>query len=120
MRKKKKSSTKKEDGVFFDRPLFAALQPQGGITFKEPNYIITGDGYAKIIHIYGLPTKIKDYWLSSLTQQTDCITTLDIMTRDTAEVQKNINSAIKEERGRELSAGDLQQPAKTNHAAKFI
>ncbi len=105
MRKKKKSSTKKEDGVFFDRPLFAALQPQGGITFKEPNYIITGDGYAKIIHIYGLPTKIKDYWLSSLTQQTDCITTLDIMTRDTAEVQKNINSAIKEERGRELSAG---------------
>ena len=104
MRKKKKNSTKKED-VFFDLPLFAALQPQGGITFKEPNYIITGDGYAKIIHIYGLPTKIKDYWLSSLTQQTDCITTLDIMTRDTAEVQKNINSAIKEERGRELSAG---------------
>lgn len=105
MRKKKKNMIGKAEELFFDLPLFAALQPQGGITFQEPNYIITGDGYEKIIHIYGLPTKIKDYWLCTLTQQTDCITTLDIMTRDTAEVQKNINSAIKEERGREMSAG---------------
>ena len=51
MRKKKKNALAKEEG-FFDLPLFAALQPQGGITFQEPNYIITGDGYEKIIHIY--------------------------------------------------------------------
>ena len=47
--KRKKQSTKATDRI--DLPLFSYIQPQGGITFAAPNYITTGDGYTKIIHI---------------------------------------------------------------------
>lgn len=38
-----------------DSELFEYIQPAGGITFKEPNYIMTGDGYVRCLHLYQLP-----------------------------------------------------------------
>ena len=105
--KRKKQSTKATDRI--DLPLFSYIQPQGGITFAAPNYITTGDGYTKIIHIYRLPTRLDDYWLSDITRQKDCITVIDASTRDKREVQKNINRALKEEFSREQHATNYQE-----------
>ncbi|NCF00458.1 VirB4 family type IV secretion system protein [Emergencia sp. 1XD21-10] len=105
--KRKKQSAKATDCI--DLPLFSYIQPQGGITFAAPNYITTGDGYTKIIHIYRLPTRLDDYWLSDITRQKDCITVIDASTRDKREVQKNINRALQEEFSRELHATNYQE-----------
>ena len=105
--KRKKQSTKATDRI--DLPLFSYIQPQGGITFAAPNYITTGDGYTKIIHIYRLPTRLDDYWLSDITRQKDCITVIDASTRDKREVQKNINRALQEEFSREQHATNYQE-----------
>ena len=107
--KKKKKSRQKEAEIPTDYPLFEYMQPQGGITFREPNYVITGDGYTKILHIYKLPTVLKDYWLENLLQVKDAITTIDISTRDKYEVQKNINRALQEEASRERHAKDYEE-----------
>lgn len=104
---KKKQSLAAEDRI--DLPLFEYMQPQGGITFKEPNYILSGDGYTKVIHIYKLPTLLDDYWLNSITKQEDTIATIDIATRDKLEVQRNINRALQEEFSRERHATDFQE-----------
>ena len=105
--KRKKQSTKATDRI--DLPLFSYIQPQGDITFAAPNYITTGDGYTKIIHIYRLPTRLDDYWLSDITRQKDCITVIDASTRDKREVQKNINRALQEEFSREQHATNYQE-----------
>lgn len=107
IKKKKQSRTVAEDQI--DLPLFEYMQPQGGITFKEPNYILSGDGYTKVIHIYKLPTLLDDYWLNSITKQEDSIATIDIATRDKLEVQRNINRALQEEYSRERHATDFQE-----------
>lgn len=95
--------------VQMDYPLFEYMQPQGGCTFKEPNYIVTGDGYVKVLHIYKLPTMLKDYWLKNLLQIKDAIATIDISTRDKYEVQRNLNKSISEESSRERHAKDFEE-----------
>ena len=104
MRKKKN-----ERKVSVDYPLFEYMQPQGGITFKEPNYILTGDGYTKVLHIYRLPRQLKDYWLERLMDIDDVITTVDISTHDRNEVKRNINRSLQEEYSRESGARDFQE-----------
>lgn len=106
-----------------DLPLFMYIQPQGGITFAPPNYITTGDGYTKIIHIYRLPTRLDDYWLSDITRQKDCIAVVDASTRDKREVQKNINRALQEEFSREAAATDYREiydSQKRQHQLKMM
>ena len=104
MRKKKN-----ERKIPVDYPLFEYMQPQGGITFKEPNYILTGDGYTKVLHIYRLPRQLKDYWLERLMDIDDVITTVDISTHDRNEVKRNINRSLQEEYSRESGARDFQE-----------
>ncbi len=108
-KKGKKKEKQKERVIPMDYPLFEYMQPQGGITFREPNYVITGDGYTKVLHIYKLPTVLKDYWLENLLQVKDAVTTIDISTRDKYEVQKNINRALQEEASRERHAKDYEE-----------
>lgn len=105
----RKYKSNKKERVETDYPLFEYIQPQGGCTFKEPNYIITGDGYIKILHIYKLPTYLKDFWLKNLLQVRDAIATIDMSTRDKYEVQKNLNKAIQEEASRERHAKDFEE-----------
>ncbi|MGL4484378.1 MAG: VirB4 family type IV secretion system protein, partial [Anaerovoracaceae bacterium] len=102
-----KKNNKDIDKGKMDEALFEYIQPQGGITFKEPNYIISGTGYIKVLHIYGLPPGLNDYWLSNICNIDGTIATVDIATKDSIEVKKNINKALKEEYSRAAHATDF-------------
>lgn len=106
IRKEKKKENKEE---YTDIPLLSFLQPQGGITFKEPSYINTGSGYIKVIHIYKLPGTLNDFWLDKLFNIEGTIATIDVATRDKNDVKKNINKSIREEYARERAAKDFEE-----------
>lgn len=106
MFKRKKADLKEEH---IDAPLFEFIQPQGGITFKEPNYILTGDGYVKIINIYQLPGILNDFWMDHIFNIEGTIATADVSTKDSLEVKKNINKAIKKEFEREHNSNDFAE-----------
>lgn len=107
----KKEISKKKDNLekIVDGELFEYIQPRGGITFKEPNYIIAGDGYIRILHIYQLPKMLDDYWLDNIFNIPDTVATIDISTKDTTEVKKNINKSLQEEFSRARSAKDYME-----------
>lgn len=86
-----------------DKELIESLQPRGGITFKDPNTIIAGDGYIRILHVYQLPKNLDDFWLDKL-EIDGTILSLDVHTRDVSEVKKNINRSLKEEHSRLVTA----------------
>ena len=76
-----------------DVELFEYIQPLGGITFKEPDYINTGDGYVKVIHVCQLPKSISDFWLDKIFNIDGTVVTMDIHTKDVNEVKKNIKKS---------------------------
>lgn len=99
----------KIDEIPIDYDLFIKLQPQGGITFKSPSFIQTGDGYVKCIHIYQLPSIINDFWLNDIMRFDDTICLFDISETDKNKVQKNINKSIREEIQRARYATDFEE-----------
>ncbi len=103
----KKKNTKEEN--ILDEELIEYVQPRGGITFREANYITCGDGYVRVLHIYQLPKILDDFWLDKIINIPDTIATIDINTRDVAEVKKNINKSLKEEYSRERGAKDYME-----------
>ncbi len=105
----RKKNHKEENNVRLDEGLVEFIQPRGGITFKEPHYITAGDGYVKVIHIYQLPSLLNDFWLDKICNIDGSIATIDIATKDTAEVKKNINKALKEEFSRGMYASDFME-----------
>ena len=105
--KKKRQQQPLQEGL--DERLFEYIQPKGGITFRYPNTILTGDGYIRVLHIYQLPKTLDDFWLDRVFNVPDAITTIDIATRDSAEVKKNINRSLKEEFAKEHAARDFLQ-----------
>lgn len=98
-----------EQDIYFDGKLFESIQPRGGITFSSPDYILAGDGYVKVIHIYKLPSALNEYWLSRLCNIEGTIATVDIGTQDSIEVKKNINKALKEEFSRAIHASNFME-----------
>lgn len=107
--KNKKKKDKKAEMPAFDERLLESIQPRGGITFKDPNYIIAGDGYVRILHVYQLPKNIDSFWLDNVFNIPDAIASIDVSTRDSAEVKKNINKSLKEEFARAHSAKDYME-----------
>ena len=105
MREKRKKAEQIPDTI--DGKLFEYIQPKGGITFKDPNTITAGDGYIRILHIYQLPKNLDDFWLDHVFNVAGTIATIDIATRDSAEVKKNINRSLKEEFAKEHAARDF-------------
>ena len=99
----RKKKDKKEIAPI-DSELFEYIQPAGGITFKEPNYIMTGDGYVRCLHLYQLPKILDDFWMDKIFGIEDAIAMMDIKTKDSAEVKKNINKSLKEEFARANTA----------------
>ena len=89
-----------------DVELFEYIQPLGGITFKEPDYINTGDGYVKVIHVCQLPKSISDFWLDKIFNIDGTVVTMDIHTKDVNEVKKNIKKSLKEEKSRGKTTRD--------------
>lgn len=105
--KKKKKTEYKEP--YIDEELFEYIQPAGGITFKEPSYIQTGEGYVRCLHVYQLPKVLDDFWLDHIFGIDDAVITLDIHTQDSAEAKKNINKSLQEEFARARTAKDFAE-----------
>lgn len=92
-----------------DEELFEYIQPAGGITFKEPTHIVTGEGYVSCIHVYQLPKILDDFWLDHIFGIQDAVVTLDIHTKDNVEAKKNINKSLQEEFARARTAKDFAE-----------
>ena len=107
MFKKKKKEIKKEEII--DAPLFEYIQTQGGITFKEPQYILTGDGYIKPLHIYALPSILDDYWLKDICNIDGTIATVDVATKNKNDVKRSINKSLQEQYAREHAANSFEE-----------
>ena len=104
---KKKKTENKEP--YMDEELFEYIQPAGGITFKEPSYIQTGEGYVRCLHVYQLPKVLDDFWLDHIFGIDDAVITLDIHAQDSAEAKKNINKSLQEEFARARTAKDFAE-----------
>ena len=92
MFRKKKKKQKKNS---YDPYLMERIQPQGGVTFADSRYVLTGSGYETCIHIYEFPQKLEEFWLSKICNINNTITTVDIATDNIIEVQKNINRSMR-------------------------
>ena len=97
--------------------LLEILQPQGGISFRDERYIKTGDGFEACIQVYQFPKHVNMFWLSTLMNIGNAITTIDIKTESITEVKKNINKSIVEQKVRYNSAKEVseQMDAQARH-----
>lgn len=100
-------TTKKKKEL--DSYLLERIQPQGGITFLDPKYIVTGSGYEVCLHIYEYPKSLDDYWLARLCNIKNTIAMVDVSTDDLIAVKKNINKSMKEQQYRFQEAKNYQE-----------
>lgn len=83
--------------------LLAKVQPQGGIKFEE-SYIRKGDGYEACIHVYDYQKNVNDFWLESIMNMPNVITTLDIVSENRKKVIDSINKSMAEQSVRHATA----------------
>ncbi|MCR1808156.1 hypothetical protein NTC87_23470, partial [Stenotrophomonas geniculata] len=83
----------------YDLEFIQRVQPQGGMKFNE-KYIAQGDCYVACLHVYSLAEDIPPLWLTSLMNNKDTLSSLDIATANKEEVIKDINRSISELRDR--------------------
>lgn len=88
-----------------NRELISKIQPAGGVKFEE-SYIKKGDGYEACLHVYSYPKLVDDFWLASLFDIENCITTLDFVRDDTHEVKKAMNKSMAEHNARYMQETD--------------
>lgn len=100
----------KTEGNAEDRQkaLLRFLAPAGGM-YPDISYVRTGTGYEACVHIYELPNRLEDYWMSRLDAFENTITTIDFRTEDIVEVKKNLNKAIEEQASRKNVATNYQE-----------
>lgn len=113
--KRKKDTTNNEEEVerqrqeaLMNMEFLAAIQPQGGIHFKD-KYITKGDGYETCIHIWDFPTTVNQLWLERIMSQYDVIVVQDVATMDKNEVVDAINKSMLEHDVRFRSSKDESQ-----------
>ena len=58
---------KRKQKLGYDPYLYEKIQPQGGICFRDPKFVMTGTGYEACLHIYEFPRQLNDYWMSIMT-----------------------------------------------------
>ena len=87
---------KKEE---FNPYLLNKIQPVVGIKFNSRN-IVKGDGYEACIRIYDFPNWVNEFWLDSLLDIKDVISTIDIETEDKVKALTDINKSISENQTR--------------------
>lgn len=83
--------------------LLAKVQPQGGIKFEE-SYIRKGDGYEACMHVYDYQKNVNDFWLESIMNMPNVITTLDIVSENRKKVIDSINKSMAEQSVRHATA----------------
>lgn len=92
----------------YDSFLLERTQPQGGITFADTKYILSGGGYETCLHIYEYPKSLEDFWLARLCNINNTVTIVDIATDDIIAVKKNINKSLREQQYRYDEAKNYQ------------
>ncbi|WP_253294177.1 VirB4 family type IV secretion system protein [Lysinibacillus capsici] len=91
----KMKQEEKQEKVY--NPTFlAAIQPQGGIQFKD-KYSQKGDGYEACIHIWDYPTNVSKLWLEKIFSMRDVIVTMDNATMPKDETVSAINKSMLEQ-----------------------
>ena len=75
------------------------VQPQGGINFED-NIIKKGDGYEVVIHLYGYPNEVEEFWLNNIMNIRNTISTIDIGLEEKGEALKKLGKSIKEQESR--------------------
>lgn len=84
--------------------LLSIIQPQGGVSFKDDDYIRTGDGYECCIRIYMYPSVVDRHWLTYIMNIPLALTTVDVRTLDSAEVKRILGKSITEYKSRAVTA----------------
>jgi len=90
---------------YISKTMIAEIQPQGGISFKNERYSMTGNGYDTCIHIFELPQFVSDYWFHRLFSIENAIVMMDVATYDRNEVKRALNRSIGEQKSRYNSKG---------------
>ncbi len=85
------------------------VQPKGGITFKDPKIIHTGDGYVRCLQLYEMPSLVRDFWLDRLVNIPDTIVTIDIHTDNINDVKRNINKSIQSEISNKMNSKQFDE-----------
>lgn len=81
----------------YDPYLIHAIQPAGGISFKNEKIISTGDGYMAVLYIYKYPdTAVSRHWLTYILNIQNAVCTVDITTENSAECRNNIRRSMSE------------------------
>lgn len=94
----------KAHGKPYNPYLLSAIQPQGGVSFRDEKYIRKGDGYEACIHVYSYPARVRFNWMATLTQYENSIVTVDISPTDQNQTLKSISKSIDEQRSRYAEA----------------
>lgn len=92
-----------------DKKMLHFLSVKGGISFRDERIIKTGSGYEMCVHVYGYPPNMLRFWMSTLCNINNVITTIDIATDNITEVKKNINKSIKEQSQRSIYGSDFSE-----------
>lgn len=92
----------------FNPAFLAAIQPQGGIQFKD-KYIQKGDGYEACIHIWDFPTSVSKLWLEKIFSMRDVIVIMDTGTMPKDETVSAINKSMLEQTVRFSSSKQQSQ-----------
>lgn len=95
----RKNDTNNQDEqkkVEFDPLFLTAIQPQGGVQFKD-KYIQKGDGYEACIRIWDYPSQVNEMWLEKIMTMRDVIAVKDVATMDKDETVSSINKSMTEQ-----------------------
>lgn len=97
-----KSNEKKEEQKY-DPVFLAAIQPQGGVQYKD-KYIQKGDGYETCVHVWDYPSNVNEMWLEKIMTMRDVIAVQDIATMERDETVTSINKSMVEQEMRYANA----------------
>lgn len=117
MRRKKEDTTApKKMHKKYDASFLTAIQPQGGVNFKD-KYVQKGDGYETCIHIWDYPSGVREFWLERILSMREVIVVQDIATMRKDEAVSAINKSMLEQKTRYSSAKQQSEKmdAKNSH-----
>ena len=109
----------KEKKESHDLSFITAVQPQGGLAFKD-SYIRKGDGYEAVIYVYRIPVNVYDFWLADIFNVPDCIVAIDMGTEDRGVAMKDINKALTENLARYATGDTAGEQLEANEELRAI
>ncbi|MBC2305835.1 type VI secretion protein [Listeria booriae] len=87
---------KQEKNEEYNPAFIAAVQPQGGATFKHEKYVSKGSVYETCLHVYKYPTEPGLFWLNAVMGIQDVIVKLDIASIEKADAKEQIGYSLDE------------------------